>query len=45
MNKINYQKPEVLVTELYLEGVLCSSDPAVSAASIEEWQVDTFTWE
>ena len=44
MNKINYQKPEVLVTDLYLEGVLCQSDPAVSAASIEPWQEETFTW-
>ena len=44
MNKINYQKPEVLVTELYLEGVLCQSASAVSAASIEDWQEDTFVW-
>lgn len=45
MNKINYQKPEVLVTELYLEGVLCQSTPTVSAASIEDWETETFTWE
>ena len=45
MNKINYQKPEVLVTELYLEGVLCQSDPAVSAASIEDWGEEVkFQW-
>ena len=45
MNKINYQKPEVLVTDLYLEGVLCQSLVAPSN-SIETWQVDeTFTWE
>lgn len=45
MNKINYQKPEVLVTDLYLEGVLCQS-PVASSCSIETWEVDeTFTWE
>ena len=42
MNKINYQKPEVLVTELYLEGVLCQSPVA---SSIETWEADTFNWE
>ena len=43
MKKINYQTPEVLVTDLNLEGMLCQSDP-VSAASIETWEEETFTW-
>ena len=44
MNKKKKKKPEVLVTDLYLEGVLCQSASAVSAASIEDWQEDTFVW-
>ena len=44
MNKINYQKPEVLVTDLYLEGVLCQS-PVASSCSIESWEEEKFTWE
>lgn len=44
MKKINYQTPEVLVTDLNLEGMLCLSGPDVSAASIEEWENETFSW-
>ena len=43
MKKINYQTPEVLVTDLNLEGMLCQS-PDVSAASIEEWVEEDFKW-
>ena len=42
MKKINYQTPEVLVTDLNLEGMLCQSGPDVSAASIEEWVEEDF---
>lgn len=45
MKKINYQTPEVLVTDLNLEGMLCqSSSPDVSAASIETWATEEFEW-
>ncbi|MGM9785173.1 MAG: hypothetical protein ACI3ZI_08945 [Candidatus Cryptobacteroides sp.] len=44
MKKINYQTPEVLVTDLNLEGMLCQSGPDVSAASIEAWGEEEFTW-
>ena len=44
MKKINYQTPEVLVTDLNLEGMLCESGPDVSAASIETWATDEFEW-
>lgn len=44
MKKINYQTPEVLVTDLNLEGMLCQSSLDVSAASIEEWENETFSW-
>ena len=44
MKKINYQTPEVLVTDLNLEGMLCQSLD-VSAASIEAWgEEEVFTW-
>ena len=44
MKKINYQTPEVLVTDLNLEGMLCLSGPDVSAASIETWATEEFEW-
>ena len=42
--KINYQTPEVLVTDLNLEGMLCQSGLDVSAASIETWATEEFEW-
>ena len=36
-----YESPEVKVTEIYAEGVLC-----VSQGSIEEWKEgNSFTWD
>ena len=44
MKKINYQTPEVLVTDLNLEGMLCQSRLEVTPASIDPWEAETFEW-
>lgn len=43
MKKNDYQTPDILVYTLQPGGVLCQSP--VSAASIEEWEAETFKWE
>ena len=37
----NYESPEVLVTEVYAEGVLCAS---TATLSIDDWENGTFSW-
>lgn len=43
MKKQNYLEPDILVYTFQPGEVLCQSD-SVSAASIETWEEDTFTW-
>ena len=43
MKKQTYLEPDILVYTLQPGEVLCQSDP-VSAASIEDWEEETFTW-
>jgi hypothetical protein len=40
-NNVSYRSPEVSVTEIFAEGVLCASE---RNASFEEWKEETLTW-
>ena len=44
MKKQNYLEPDILVYTFQPGEVLCESNP-VSAASIEDWGEEKFTWE
>lgn len=44
MKKQTYLEPDILVYTLQPGEVLCESNP-VSAASIEDWGEEKFTWE
>ena len=40
-NNVSYRSPEVSVTEIFAEGVLCSSTPE---ATLQEWENGTINW-
>ena len=43
-NNVSYRSPEVSVTEIFAEGVLCASQVG-SKLSVKEWDVEEdFSW-
>ena len=40
---VGYRSPEVTVTEIYAEGVLCASKVG-STLSVEAWEDEDFSW-
>ena len=42
-NNVSYRSPEVSVTEIFAEGVLCASKVG-SELSVEAWEDGDFSW-